>query len=98
MSGQEKNASQKRRGRPATGRGQTIGVRVHDDLLEKLDQSIVKYNQNITRPEALRKYASIMLMLMQHANNIDDLRRIIREKFPEYDFEKSQDDSQDNSK
>ena len=52
MTEQALNDSQKRkRGRPATGRGKTIGVRIHDDLLARLDA----YRGELSRPKAIRK-------------------------------------------
>lgn len=45
----------KKRGRPATGVGQTIGVRMHDDLLEAVDRFIVEEAPGISRPEAIRR-------------------------------------------
>jgi len=45
----------KKRGRPATGRGQTIGVRIHDATLAPLDAWIgAQPDPKPTRPEAIR--------------------------------------------
>lgn len=52
MKKQEKNDIIKRRGRPATGKGLPILVRLQPDLLALLDASIV---DNETRPEAVRR-------------------------------------------
>jgi hypothetical protein len=53
---QQKNASQKRRGRPPTGRGKTIGVRIHDDRLAAIDAWIARQpDPKPTRPEAIRR-------------------------------------------
>jgi hypothetical protein len=55
MSGQEFVLA-KKRGRPATGRGQTIGVRVHAPLLSALDDWIEQQpDPKPTRPEAIRQ-------------------------------------------
>lgn len=54
MTDQELNASIKSRGRPATGKGQTIGVRMHDDLLAPIDAYAAKIGEN-SRPEAIRR-------------------------------------------
>jgi len=52
MNKQVINDSQKRgRGRPATGRGKTIGVRIHQDLLDRLDA----YRGDMSRPKAIRE-------------------------------------------
>ena len=50
MAQQAKKASQNRRGRPATGRGRTIGVRMLPGLLSALDS----YRGDMSRPEAVR--------------------------------------------
>ena len=55
MKTQEKNASTKRRGRPATGRGTTIGVRIHDDQLQKIDAWATDQPDHPSRPEAIRR-------------------------------------------
>lgn len=61
MSLQVKNDSQnkRRRGRPATGRGETIGVRIHPDQLIALDA----YRGDLTRPEAIRRLIEVGLSL-----------------------------------
>lgn len=43
-----------KRGRPATGRGHTVGVRIHPDLMAVLDQWRSAQTPIPTRPEALR--------------------------------------------
>jgi hypothetical protein len=53
MTRQEKMLA-KKRGRPATGRGQTIGVRIHDETLAVLDKWIARQAALPTRPEAIR--------------------------------------------
>lgn len=59
MSTQEKNASIKSRGRPATGKGQQVVTRLHDDLLGPLDAFAADTGGNpdapIGRPEAIRR-------------------------------------------
>jgi len=53
---QRKNDSQKKRGRPATGRGKTIGVRIHEGQLTTLDTWIARQPKPTpTRPEAIRR-------------------------------------------
>jgi hypothetical protein len=52
----------KRRGRPVTtGKGTLIGVRFLDDPLSKLDEWIAKQNEEMTRPEAIRRLVEIGL-------------------------------------
>jgi metal-responsive CopG/Arc/MetJ family transcriptional regulator len=60
MTGQEKRLA-KKRGRPATGRGQTIGVRLQPDMLALLDAWRTS-GQSLTRPDAIRR----LLDVVQH--------------------------------
>lgn len=46
------------RGRPATGLGQLIGVRLQPDLLAALDAYIQSVDPDATRPEAVRRALS----------------------------------------
>jgi hypothetical protein len=56
MSAQEKKLAEKRRGRPATGAGFTIGVRLQPDQLTALDKWIARHPEpKPTRPEAIRR-------------------------------------------
>jgi hypothetical protein len=59
MTDQEIIATKKSRGRPATGQGQQIVTRLHDDLLAPLDAFSVDAVKNpdapIGRPEAVRR-------------------------------------------
>ncbi len=55
MTDQLKNDNRKSRGRPATGQGQMLGVRLHDDLLVPLDNYIAKSGADASRPEAIRR-------------------------------------------
>ena len=65
MSTQGKNASQKKRGRPASGRGQTIGVRIHDDLLIALDAWIAAQSDpKPSRPAAIRAFVEAGLHML----------------------------------
>lgn len=48
------NDNKKPRGRPATGKGQLIGVRLQPDQLKELDEWIVSEGKGHTRPEAIR--------------------------------------------
>lgn len=50
----------KSRGRPATGKGTLIGVRLQPDQLERLDQWIEEDGGRFSRPEAVRR-------LLEHA-------------------------------
>jgi len=53
MTEQEKKLA-KKLGRPATGRGRTIGVRLHDVDLAALDAWIKAQPTPVSRPEAIR--------------------------------------------
>ena len=55
MAKQVKKASQKKRGRPATGRGSTIGVRMHEYSLARIDSWRLGQPDVLTRPEAIRR-------------------------------------------
>lgn len=44
----------KKRGRPATGKGQMLGVRLQPELLSALDAWIGQRAVKISRPEAIR--------------------------------------------
>jgi uncharacterized protein (DUF4415 family) len=51
----EKTITEKRkRGRPATGLGELIGVRIQPDLLARVDEYRLAQNPEQTRPEAIR--------------------------------------------
>ena len=52
----------KRRGRPATGRGKTIGVRILPDQLAALDAWIDRQLEPVTRPEAIRTMVALQLL------------------------------------
>jgi hypothetical protein len=54
MSRQEKMLARKR-GRPATGHGKTIGVRCHERLLEAIDEWRRAESDLPTRAEAIRR-------------------------------------------
>jgi metal-responsive CopG/Arc/MetJ family transcriptional regulator len=45
----------KKRGRPATGKGQPVMVRLLPDLLSQLDNWIAEQPDNPSRPEAVRR-------------------------------------------
>jgi hypothetical protein len=45
----------KKRGRPATGQGTPVMVRIHNGDLAKLDKYRTKLEGNLTRPEAIRR-------------------------------------------
>ena len=51
----------KRRGPKPTGKGTLIGVRFLDDPLSKLDEWISKQDEEMTRPEAIRRLVEIGL-------------------------------------
>jgi hypothetical protein len=47
--------SRKKRGRPSTGIGKSLGLRLYPDLEEALDAFIAKQKEPIGRPEAIRR-------------------------------------------
>jgi hypothetical protein len=51
----------KKKGRPATGRGITVGVRCHDDLLTAIDKWRRKEPDIATRATAIRRLAEMGL-------------------------------------
>jgi metal-responsive CopG/Arc/MetJ family transcriptional regulator len=65
MADQQINASTKKRGRPATGKGLTIGVRMQPDLLADLDAFIADSGLDQTRPEAIRSIVQATLSIMK---------------------------------
>ena len=51
-------ASTKSRGRPATGKGEPVQVRLHPPLMEALDAFRASQEDEPSRPEALRRLAA----------------------------------------
>jgi hypothetical protein len=47
--------TQKKRGPPATGKGELIGVRIQPQLMQRLDRWIVDHKPRPSRPEAIRR-------------------------------------------
>jgi ABC-type taurine transport system substrate-binding protein len=47
--------TQKKRGPPATGKGELIGVRIQPSLMQNLDVWIAKQEVAVSRPEAIRR-------------------------------------------
>ena len=58
------NVIKKRRGRPATGQGTLIGVRLQPSQLKALDAWIDKQNASLTRPEAIRAMMETILHIL----------------------------------
>ncbi|XQZ48900.1 hypothetical protein E2977_07200 [Paracoccus yeei] len=54
MSNQEQNDTRKRMGRPATGQGTPVMVRLQPDLLDWLDAERAKLAPEPSRPEFIR--------------------------------------------
>jgi hypothetical protein len=61
MERQEKRLAKKARGRPATGRGTTVGVRCQDEMLAAVDDWRRKQPDLPTRATAIRRLAEIAL-------------------------------------
>lgn len=55
MSEQPENDNKNRGGRPATGQGVLIGVRLGPDMLEWLDERRAKLDPMPSRPEMIRR-------------------------------------------
>lgn len=55
MANQEINDSTKKRGRPATGKGVQVVVRMQPDLLAWIDAERVKIEPQPSRPEFIRQ-------------------------------------------
>jgi hypothetical protein len=59
---------QKKRGPPATGKGEPVVVRMHPPMLTELDDWIAKQNQPFpTRPEAIRRLVELGLKVKMSA-------------------------------
>jgi hypothetical protein len=58
------NVIKKARGRPATGQGTLIGVRLQPSQLKALDSWIDKQDASLTRPEAIRAMMETILHIM----------------------------------
>ncbi|MTH77569.1 hypothetical protein GL286_07510 [Paracoccus aestuariivivens] len=56
MSTQDKTISKNKRGRPATGLGMGVLVRLHPDLLDWLDAEREKLDPQPSRPEMIRLF------------------------------------------
>lgn len=56
MSNQQQNDIKKKMGRPATGQGTPIMVRLQPDLLDWLDAERAKLDPQPSRPEMIRIY------------------------------------------
>ncbi len=56
---QDKMLAKNRRGRPATGRGETIGVRMQPKEIEAVDKWRRKQTDLPSRPEAIRRLVEI---------------------------------------
>lgn len=61
MARQEKRLAKKKRGRPATGRGTTVGVRCQDSLLLEIDSWRRNEPDLPTRATAIRRLAELGL-------------------------------------
>ena len=64
MSTARHNDSKKRMGRPATGKGTPVMVRLQPDDLELLDLWIKANDEQTTRPEAMRRILRLVAMRM----------------------------------
>jgi len=76
MVGREKTLSQKRRGRPPTGTGALIGVRLQPDQLGALDKWIARHpDPKPSRPEAIRRMVTDHLAGERLLPSRPDLRK-----------------------
>jgi hypothetical protein len=60
------NVIKKARGRPATGQGTLIGVRLQPAHLKALDAWIAKQSPPVTRPEAIRGMMETVLHILSN--------------------------------
>jgi len=51
----------KRRGRPATGKGESVNLRLQPDQLAQIDAWIATQGDAPTRPEAIRRLLALAL-------------------------------------
>jgi hypothetical protein len=58
------NVIKKSRGRPATGQGTLVGVRLQPSHLKALDAWIATQNAPLTRPEAIRAMMETILHIL----------------------------------
>jgi hypothetical protein len=58
------NVIKKGRGRPATGQGTLIGVRLQPSHLKAIDAWIAKQSVPVTRPEAIRGMIETVLHIL----------------------------------
>jgi hypothetical protein len=58
------NVIKKGRGRPATGQGTLVGVRLQPSQLDALDTWIAKQDAPLTRPEAIRAMMETILHIL----------------------------------
>jgi hypothetical protein len=58
------NVIKKSRGRPATGQGTLVGVRLQPAHLKALDAWIAKQRPPVTRPEAIRGMMEMTLHIL----------------------------------
>jgi hypothetical protein len=58
------NVIKKSRGRPATGQGTRIGVRLQPSRLKALDAWIAQQSAPVTRPEAIRAMMETILHIL----------------------------------
>lgn len=56
-----KKRARKKQGRPATGKGLQIQVRIHDELLKAIDNWLRTNPAAKTRPEAIRQLTELAL-------------------------------------
>ncbi len=59
------NVIKKSRGRPATGQGTLVGVRLQPDQLAALDAWIDIQDASLTRPEAIRAMLTMVTKLVR---------------------------------
>lgn len=69
MSNATEKMQPQKRGRPATGKGEPVQVRVQPDLLAALDLAIVQQNEMKSRPEMIR---AIMTEWLQEKGFLND--------------------------
>jgi hypothetical protein len=72
------NVIKKGRGRPATGQGTLVGVRLQPDDLSELDDWISEQDEPFTRPEAIRRLVEMGLKAQTPASPVSKPGRRLR--------------------
>lgn len=82
MSDQQQNDTKKRMGRPATGQGTPVMVRLQPDMLDWLDAKRAAFDPELTRPQMMRRVLEEVMKaeapIEPPAPKRKPLRRVVR--------------------